>query len=258
MMHKSFLFFSLIALLIGCKTSNKETLSPDIEISKDALIIENVLKNPNGTSGKINIMGYFVAPFYQGALKEDGSFKITLPPDFDQITARAFETHNSSSIADYKLQYSTALESFPDADGLSFKQKDARLAFAGKYYRFEITGMHNSSYIYPASSENFVRFVVGTTDAVPETGYHYYYIYAKDSFSIHGDSTTDNLFEDGSEEIYKRTDSYNLNINTGWNLIRYEVNALSGSSKGTEKISKSVVSNLGINTKPESWFISSK
>jgi hypothetical protein len=258
MMPKSFLFFVLITLLVSCKNASKDTAPPEVPPSEAALMIENTLQNANGMEGKINIMGYFVVPFYTGELKENGSFQITLPNHFDQVTGRAFEAYNSSPIADYELHYSTALESFPDADGLSFKEKGARLAFAGKYYRFEVTGTNTSSYIYPASSENFLRFVVGTKDAAPETGYHYYYIYAKEPFSIHGATTTDNLFEDGTEQIYKRTDSYNLDINKGWNLIRYEVNALSESSKGTEKISKSVVSNLGINTKPEPWFISSK
>lgn len=86
-------------------------------------MIENTLQNANGMEGKINIMGYFVVPFYTGELKENGSFQITLPNHFDQVTGRAFEAYNASPIADYELHYSTALESFPDADGLSFKEK---------------------------------------------------------------------------------------------------------------------------------------
>jgi hypothetical protein len=257
-MYKSFLFVVLIIMMVSCKTSNDTTVAPEISTSEDALFIKDSIKNSNGVTGEINIMGYFVVPFYNGELKKDGSFTIMLPDDFDQMTENAFDVYNSSPIADYELNYSTALESFPNADGLSFKEKDARLAFAGKYYRFEVIGSNTSSYIYPASSENFVKFVVGTKDAVPETGYHYYYIYAKEPFSIHGKTSTDNLFEDGTEEIYERTDSYNLDITKGWNLIRYEINALSESSLGTESISKSAVLNLGLNTKPESWFMSSK
>ncbi|MEN8899720.1 MAG: hypothetical protein ABF247_00280, partial [Nonlabens sp.] len=180
------------------------------------------------------------------------------PGNFDQVTEKAFEAYNSSPVADYNLKYTTALESFPNADALSFTGKDARLAFAGKYYRFEVSSDNESAFIYPASSENFVKYVVGTKDAIPETGFNYYYIYAKDPFTINGETIHDYLFEDGTEEIYSRTDSYRLDVKKGWNLIRYEIKELAESSLGTENIAKTSVMNLDINTKPESWFISSK
>jgi hypothetical protein len=203
-------------------------------------------------------MGYFVEPSYGRVVNEDGSFKIELPIDFDQTTEKAFEAYNSSPIAAYELKYSTALESFPNADGLSFTGKEVKLAFAGKYYRFEVTGSNRSGYIYPASSQNFAKYVIATKDALPETGYLYYYIYAKEPFSIKGSLATENLFEDGTEEIYQRTDDYNLKINKGWNLIGYEINELTESAIGTRTISKSSVFNEKLTTKPDTWFMSSK
>lgn len=258
-MYKSFLLCVLLTL-VSCKPSvdKKEADADDKVAGQSTNGIKGSLENKNGMKGDINIMGYFVDPSFKGELKEDGSFNIELPDDFDMVTEKAFETYNSSPVADYNLKYSTALESFPNADALSFTGKDARLAFAGKYYRFEVTSKDESAFIYPASSENFVKYVVGTKDAVPETGFNYYYIYAKDPFSIDGTSQNDYLFEDGTEEIYSRTDSYSLDIKEGWNLIRYEIKQLAESSLGTQNISQTAVFNVDMNTKPESWFISSK
>jgi hypothetical protein len=256
-MYKSLLFF-LFLTLAGCKTSNDNKELPEETSSTTALILENKVKNPNGITGGINIMGYFVEPSFGGVLKEDGSFKIELPLDFDQTTEKAFEAYNSSPIAAYELKYSTALESFPNADGLSFTGKEVQLAFAGKYYRFEVTGSNQSGYIYPASSQNFTKYVIGTKDALPETGYLYYYIYAKEPFSIKGSLATENLFEDGTEEIYLRTDDYNLKVNKGWNLIGYEINELTESAIGTRTISKSSVFTEKLTTQPDTWYMSSK
>jgi hypothetical protein len=256
-MYKSLLFF-LFLTLVGCKTSNDKNELPEETGATAAVVLENKVKNPNGITGGINIMGYFVEPSFGGVLKEDGSFKIELPEDFDQTTEKAFEAYNTSPIATYELKYSTALESFPNADGLSFTGKEVQLAFAGKYYRFEVTGSNQSAYIYPASSQNFAKYVIGTKDALPETGHLYYYIYAKKPFSIKGTLATENIFEDGTEEIYQRTDDYHLKINEGWNLIRYEINELTESAVGTRTISKSSVFNEKLTTQPDTWFISSK
>jgi hypothetical protein len=258
-MYKSILLFILITL-VSCKPSGEEKSANTEEkiIEESSFIIESSLENSNGMNGDINIMGYFVDPSIKGTLQQNGSFRIELPGNFDQVTEKAFETYNSSPVADYNLKYSTALESFPNADALSFTGKDAQLAFAGKYYRFEVSSDNESAFIYPASSENFVKYVVGTKDAIPETGFNYYYIYAKDPFSINGDTKSDYLFEDGTEEIYSRTDSYSLDVTLGWNLIRYEIKELAESSLGTQNISETAVFNVDMNTKPESWFISSK
>ena len=256
-MYKTLLFFLLLTI-VGCKTSNDNKELPKKSNSTAAIILENKVENPDGIAGGINIMGYFVDPSFGGVLKEDGSFKFELPRDFDHTTEEAFKAYNSSPVATYELNYSTALESFPNADGLSFTGKEAQLAFAGKYYRFEVTGSNQSAYIYPASSQNFAKYVIGTKDALPETGHLYYYIYAKEPFSIKGTLTTENLFEDGTEEIYQRTDDYHLDVNEGWNLIRYEINELTESTTGTRSISKSNVFNEKLTTQPDTWFLSTK
>ncbi|AGC78651.1 hypothetical protein LX97_02588 [Nonlabens dokdonensis] len=257
-MNKLFLLFLLIVASCKTPTSNdKETkTTSNIDEAATAITLKGTVSNHNGMAGDINIMGYFVQPEFYGALNQDGSFEIRLPEDFDKITTKAFNTYNSSDVADYQLNYNTALESFPNAANVSFSGKESRLAYVGKYYRFEVNTGDRSAYLYPASSENFVKYVVGTKDAVPETGFNYYYIYAKEPFSIDGNTTYDNLFEDGTEEVYTRTDHYDLNIKKGWNLLRYEINQLEESSSGTQEIAETTVSNAELNSIPESWFMS--
>jgi hypothetical protein len=256
-MKYTLLIFIVSLSILGCKESTDTGLIKEDTRSTAAFVIEDRIKNKSEINGDINIMGYFVTPLFKGELKQDGSFSIVLPKDFDQLTEKAFDTYNNSDIADYELSYITAVESFPNATNLAFTGKDARLAYAGKYFRFEVIAADKSTYIYPASSETFINYVVGTKNAVPETGHHYYYIYAKEPFSIEGTSDTDNLFEDGTEEIYQRSDVYDLKITKGWNLIRYEINELATSTAGSQSISKSKVFNLDPNTTLESWFTSS-
>lgn len=256
-MKYSLIIFIVFISITGCKESTDSLLTKEDTTSTAAFVIENRITNKSEISGDINIMGYFVAPLFKGELKQDGSFSIELPKDFDQLTEKAFETYNNSDIADYELSYNTAIESFPNAANLAFTGKDARIAYAGKYYRFEVIAADKSTYIYPASSASFINYVVGAKNAVPQTGHHYYYIYAKEPFSIEGTSVTDNLFEDGTEEVYQRTDFYNLKVTKGWNLIRYEINELAASTAGSQRISKSKVFNVDPNLVLESWFISS-
>lgn len=257
-MNKLFLLFLLIVASCKTPTSNdKETkTASNIDEAATAITLKGTVSNHNGMAGDINIMGYFVQPEFYGTLDRDGSFEIRLPEDFYKITTKAFNTYNSSDVADYQLNYNTALESFPNAANVSFSGKESRLAYVGKYYRFEVTTGDRSAYLYPASSENFVKYVVGTKDAVPETGFNYYYIYAKEPFSIDGNTTYDNLFEDGTEEVYTRTDHYDLNIKKGWNVLRYEINQLEESSSGTQEIAETTISNVELNIIPESWFMS--
>ncbi|WP_292891908.1 hypothetical protein [Nonlabens sp.] len=256
-MYNALLFF-LFLTLVGCHTSNDKKEVPEATRSATAVVLENKVHNPDSITGGINIMGYFVEPSFAGVLQKDGSFKIELPADFDQTTEKAFKAYNASPVATYQLKYSTALESFPNADELSFTGKEVPLAFAGKYYRFEVSGSNRSAYIYPASSQNFTKYVIGTKDAVPETGHLYYYLYATAAFSIKGSLTTENIFEDGTEATYQRTDDYHLKINEGWNLIRYEINALTESAIGTRTISRSNVFNEQLTHQPDTWFLSAK
>lgn len=254
------LLFLFLLIVASCKTptSNEKDIrnSSNNEEEDTAITLKGTVSNHNGMSGDINIMGYFVQPEFYGALDADGSFEIRLPEDFDKITTKAFNTYNSSDVADYQLNYNTALESFPNTANVSFIGKESRLAYVGKFYRFEVITGDTSAYLYPASSENFVKYVVGTKDAVPETGFNYYYIYAKEPFSINGSTTYNNLFEDGTEEVYTRTDHYDLDIKKGWNVLRYEIKQLEESSIGTQEIEESTVSNVAINSIPESWYMS--
>ncbi|MEN8900726.1 MAG: hypothetical protein ABF247_05445, partial [Nonlabens sp.] len=86
-MYKSILLFVIITL-VSCKPSGEEKSAKTEEkiIEESSFIIESSLENSNGMNGDINIMGYFVDPSIKGTLQQDGSFRIELPGNFDQVT----------------------------------------------------------------------------------------------------------------------------------------------------------------------------
>ncbi|MEP0480843.1 MAG: hypothetical protein ABJD23_11515, partial [Nonlabens sp.] len=222
-MIKRHLLLAFLIILTSCKTTEKEKEDSSEANTENVLSIQGKATNPDGISGNINIMGYFVEPVIGGEITNNGAFKIDLPQDFDVVTHDAFNTYNSSPDAEYNLEFTSALDSFPNASELDFTGKEELIAYAGKFFRFEIITPEKTNYIFSGSSQNFVDYAVGISDAIPEKGYQHYYIFAKGPISIIGNQVSENLFEDGTDETYSRTDSYQLDIQEGWNLIKYEV-----------------------------------
>lgn len=251
---KRYLILALLIVVTSCKTENEDKNTSHDGESK-SLIITGKANNPNSLSGDINMMGYFVESGVAGKLSINGDFNIELPENYDAITASAFETYNSSPAAEYNLEFSNALDSFPNANELDFTGKEEQIAYAGKFFRFEILNTAQTHFIYPSSSKTFLNHVVGKKNAIPEVGYHYYYIYSKGPVSIIGDRFTENLFEDGTNEIYSRIDSYQLEIKEGWNLIKYEISSITESSTGTIEITETAVTNEDIKTTTLSWYV---
>ncbi|WP_124980809.1 hypothetical protein [Nonlabens xiamenensis] len=238
-MKKLYVVTAILILFISCKSSTEHSHA-EKEDKTESLTLSGSVTNQKGIAGRINVLGYFVDPIYTGDLEPGGKFKIVLPKDFGKLTQEAFADYNRSEEAQYELNLSTAIETFPDAGDLNFVNKQARLAFAGKYYRFEVVDPSgNLAYLSPASSQDFLEFVIGKPDASPLTGHHYYFIYALEAFSIKGTDTYLSLYEDGSEESYKRTDEYQLDIQLGWNIIKYEVMELSENNLGSQNVGKS-------------------
>ncbi|WP_405377637.1 hypothetical protein [Nonlabens sp. Asnod3-A02] len=254
-MIKRHLLLAFLIILTSCKTIEKEKEDSIEDNTENILSIEGKASNPEGINGEINIMGYFVEPIIGGEIANNGTFKIELPQDFDAITRNSFNTYNSSPDAEYNLEFTSALDSFPNASELDFTGKKELIAYAGKFFRFEIISPEKTHYIFSSSSKNFVDYAVGKSDATPEKGYHYYYIYAKGPISIIGEQVSENLFEDDSNEIYSRIDSYQLDIQEGWNLIKYEVLSLKNSSTGKAAITETEVSTEDLTSTKMTWLV---
>lgn len=253
-MIKRLLLLAFLILINSCKTTAKE--ENNLENNKKEIVsIQGKASNPEGISGKINIMGYFVDPIIGGKISKNGNFKIDLPQDFDVITHNSFNTYNSSPTAEYNLQFTTALDCFPNANDLDFTGKEELIAYAGKFFRFEVLSLDKTHYLFAGSSKNFVNYTVGKNNATPEKGYHYYYIYAKGPISISGKKKSENFFEDGSNEIYSKIDSYKLEIQEGWNLIKYEVLSLKNSSTGTTVIAATQLSTEDLTNTELTWLV---
>ena len=254
-MIKRHLLLAFLIILTSCKTTEKEKEDSIEDNTENVLSIQGKATNPDGISGNINIMGYFVEPIIGGEIADNGTFKIELPQDYDVITLNAFDAYNSSPAAEYNLEFTSALDSFPNASELDFIGKEELIAYAGKFFRFEVLSPEKTHYIFSGSSKNFVDYAVGKSDAKPEIGYHYYYIYAKGPISIIGKQVSENLFEDGTNEIYSRIDSYQLDIHEGWNLIKYEVFSLENSSTGKTAITETQVSTEDLITTKMMWLV---
>jgi hypothetical protein len=212
---------------VGCKPA-PET---DNQTKSDSLVLKGSVAGWKETSATINVMGYFVNPEFHGTIDSNGSLEIQLPEDFKNLTVAAFAKADSSETSGYELAIPTAQETFANTDTVNFEGAEVGLALAGKYYGFE--AFQNGQYvttIYPASSMEFMDHVISPGSNKATLGWYYYFIYSEKPVRIKGTNTTMDLFSNESDESFESSTTYKVQIQPGWNVVKYEVTALASSA----------------------------
>ncbi|BAO56717.1 hypothetical protein [Nonlabens marinus] len=225
MLHKSnsslkiktlLLCFTGFLLLTSCK-------KPEDKNGK-AIELTGTLTQWDQGAASVNGMGFFVEPHIIGYINPNGELSIQLPDHFLKMTQDAFAKANSQEGAPYEMMIPTARESFQQTEGLSFQGAEVPLALAGKYYGFEV--LQNdaaSTAIFAASSEAFMQHLLYPSQHQAVEGWLYYFLYAEKPVRLNGTSAVENLFSNDNEDSYSSSITYQVDIQQGWNIVKYEV-----------------------------------
>lgn len=209
-----------ILLLTACnKKMDKQPLEKDGSIA-----LTGKIKNQTPVAGDLNVLGFFVSPLNSGTITEDGTFNLKLPADFIAVTQQAFDDYNSQDAAAYELKMNTAQDMYVNLDGLETRGLDQQLALAGMYYGFQVfnNGQRYGA-IYPTSSVEFMTYILEQKHEGAVTGHYYYFVYATSETVIKGETSFDELLSNETNETSKVIQAYDINIQPGWNILKYEI-----------------------------------
>ena len=217
-MKKLILAFVCLSVLVSCKPKTVE------EVTDGSLTINGTIENPGEAQGELNVMGFFVEPFFSGNINQDGSFDIVLPDNFDETTQKAFDAYNIQDSASYELKPNRVVDLFLNLDGLETSGLENNISLAGMYYGFQVfnDGQRNGA-IYPTSSTEFMTYILEQQQGDAVTGNYYFFIYATDVTTIVGSTTVPLFLSEENDKSVPYIEEHDIHFKPGWNIVKYEI-----------------------------------
>ncbi len=212
----SYLLLGLLIISNSCKTADKTEASTNGMTAK--------VSDYAGSSGSLNIMGYFVDPFMSGTIDANGVVDLKLPDSFDAITLKAFEKYNKAGDAEYELSPMAFSDLFVNLDGLKISGENATISLAGKYYGFEVfKDDYKIGTIYPTSSLEYMDGIKKPDESTGKKGYHYVLLYIDQPISIQGEQIITNYLNEDPDQAYETSITYDLELKEGWNVYKHSI-----------------------------------
>ncbi|MGB3592394.1 MAG: hypothetical protein WBA16_11980 [Nonlabens sp.] len=214
------LYLLLVSLtLVSCNTTSKEPTSTARNDNSLNFKIQGSIKSElEVLDAKVNLMGFFVAPRFYGAINDDSTFEIDFPAEFIDTTAAAIQQYNTSDGAVYELSGTTLSDYFTSNYTIESSGLQQPAALAGKYYSFNTS---SNQVLLPYSSSSFFKTIVDGQNN--ETGYYYYFLYSNGPFKLKGIEVE--TYESSNATMLEQKTEYDIVGEKGWNILKYEVAA---------------------------------
>lgn len=240
------LFF--LITMSSCKTNTSEEKT-------NASQIQGSLVGYEAGQAKINIMGFFVAPQFDGVLNTDGNFSIDLPTNFTDVTQTSFTEYNTQSGAAYELSAIGINDVFSPLEDLEITGENTAIALAGKYYGFELYNKETKiGRLFPGSSKDFIEYNINPDKFSPLEGYFYMWLYSAGDITIKGSNNSALEADDEGKITLKSSRTYNIELKHGWNIVKYTVQSVMIDSNGNPQVLKSAFSTVNNAQNDIQWF----
>lgn len=217
-------------------------------LSSPLLFSQNTVTGtiPGWDNGPAEIVSGISAPMVIGAVEEGGAFSMQLEDDFKTKYLADVEKHNAGG-ADWKMEINSIEEAFTcTGNSIEISNGDQPLIFLSNFGSFAVVDMEEQkSYgtFMITSSEAFARGMMAAGQYKNEPGYYIDYLYLEKPSTVKGECTLTSYMLN-QEDTYDQTTVYDMDLQAGWNIVKYEVEEVEKDTEGNSYISRFSYTNL--------------
>ena len=184
---------------------------------------------PNWSMGEGQVIGGLRAPVIMGAVAADGTFSIPLKEDYLTEVKVQMEQENAESTSDWTSSLITLGRAFGcNSETLKSENADQPVSAVSTMGMFALGNMEEQKlygYLLAASSEVFAQSIKSMMNFAFKPGYFVDWYYVEKAASIKG-SCSQESYAVNQEEMYESSQQYDLEFQPGWNLVKYEIEAV--------------------------------
>jgi hypothetical protein len=189
-----------------------------------------------------------------GTVNEEGDFTIILEDDFLGKVREMGEEAQKNAPKGSTLSFKTALETFTCTyDEVESKDSDVMVSGLPELTLMDDMGNPTNGILYAASSLDIARWLFSYREENASPGYYLEFYYLEGPAQAKEECKLETYTGSG-EESFEEITTIDLELQTGWNIIRYGIEEVFTSSNG--KVFPLKLSVTRLETLPEDlmWF----
>jgi hypothetical protein len=183
---------------------------------------------PDWSLGEGEVIGGFKTPIIMGTVTADGTFAIPLKENYMNEVKLQIEQENRESTSGWTSSLLTLGRAFGcSSETLKSENADQPVSKVSTMGMFALGKMEEQKlygYLLAASSENFAKSIKDYNNEF-KTGYFVDWYYVDEPATIKGSCSMES-YAINQEEMYTTTQEYDLVFQPGWNIIKYEIEAV--------------------------------
>lgn len=181
---------------------------------------------PDWSLGPGEVVSGLREPVVVGAVNPDGTFTIPLRSDFLETIKAQVDAEDPEKSGGWRSSLLTLRQVFScygeDIEVVNGGQPVTRMTSMGLFNLVNMAEKKRLGYVIAASSEDFAGGLMEMGAFTFKKGYFVDWLYIEEAGSVKGSCTTD-AYAVNQEEEYSRTTHYEISLQPGWNLIKYEI-----------------------------------
>ncbi|MDM9630044.1 hypothetical protein [Robiginitalea aurantiaca] len=181
------------------------------------------------SNGNGDVIGGLRAPVILGSVASDGTFAIPLNADYLSVVKKQLEASKKESSSDFSTSLIKLDRAFGcSSENMEFTDTDQPVSALSTLGMFALGDMEQErlfGYLIAASSDEFAKSIKNIMSNEFKTGYFVDWYYVAKPASIKGSCTFES-YAINQEEMYSNTQEYDLEFRAGWNIIKYEIEAV--------------------------------
>ncbi|QFZ54774.1 hypothetical protein FEZ18_08170 [Oceanihabitans sp. IOP_32] len=193
-----------------------------------------------------------------GSISAQGKITIDLDDDFLEQQKKAAEKAKAKAPKGWKMKFNTVATSFAcNAEGVVCENDSIVLSGLPQLEAVSKYGPSTYGYLYSTNKAQLSSWLFHYSQVDAVKGYYLRWFFAEDKASVKGLYSIP-TYTGNEDENYINTTVYNLELQKGWNIIKYEITETFTSQTGKVAASKTEVTKIDEVPEDAQWFLVSE
>ncbi len=169
-----------------------------------------------------------------GTIDDSGVLTIRLEYDYMDIFKKKAEEAQKEAPSGWTMSYKTIGDSFVCSgfeNPLQYENDDTTITGVPELIIVSKDGTTEYGTLFTVSNPAIAKWLYSYGNDNPTTGYYIEWYYVEKEASVSGDCVRSTLTGVGDEE-YDDTTAYDLKLEEGWNMVKYEITEVFNSESG--------------------------
>ncbi len=189
-----------------------------------------------------------------GTINSDGTLNIPLDPDYLNTIKKIAEIEVAKAPEGWSMNYNTVANAFTCMlkENISINNGDAIVIGLPELLISDKSGQKEYGYLYAVSAPEVAWWLHSYGQKGISPGYYLRWIYVESPASVSGECKVP-TYTGNDDEMYEDLTLFDVKLEKGWNVVKYEIAEIFTSQTGKTYPSKTMVRKLEIVPSDLQW-----